>query len=270
MKKTFGILLIIAIVIGGIYIEINDKDKYLDPNKEKTAEIDNESGKYLNMFSDIENIIEDQDKIVDLSLKFINRPIMSFFKAINSKYFETNNIYPNYVEFYSLDDEYLRDKYKSFNNIFYEIIGITKHENIFIVDVKYKEEDGGKVYRKTFSTDGEYFIDEPFIGIQKIDYSIEKEGYSFTVESKMVYRDRLVYKIYIKNNGEDIGTIDSGMYGFYGSDDLNRYYHKLIYESSDYTILPNGQNIYFVEFSSKSIDDLFINIDGEEIKLLTR
>lgn len=209
-------------------------------------------------YDDMENYYEFKD---------LNRVIMLFFKGINNKQVHTE-AFPEYKEFYNLSEDYYIENYGDLENVFYEIVSINKVPGRYFLNIRYKEEGSNKNYTSIFSTDGTYVVDEPFIRIDEISKKISNDKFSINVSSKAVYDKKSVYKIEVINLVDEFIEIESTMYGFYGKNTLNKYSHKLVKNSSIYKVLPFTNNIYFVEIRGEGIEELYINIDGEEIRLI--
>ncbi|MCQ4924845.1 hypothetical protein NE686_17215 [Tissierella carlieri] len=265
MKKTIGLILIIAIVGISIYMRIETTREEKELSNLNVEEVNVDKIKDETKYIDLEDTLENYDKDVNETLKSTNYPIMKFFKAVNNKDFKSIDVYPEYREFFSLEEDFLKENYNELENLFYEITGIGRKDKILLIDVRYKEEDSDEVYSKTFSTDGRYLIDEAFIGISDLKSTTEEDSYKIVVEGKVIYKDREVYKIRIKNKAKETIKVDPGMYGFYAINDLNKYYHKLLYRNSGYEVLPNGESLFYVEFPSRDIGDVYINIMEKDV-----
>lgn len=217
---------------------------------------------------DIEQVIMKFNDFKDYyKYKAYNYPIMLFFKGINDKksYIEP---FPEYKEFFNLSDDYFIEEFKDMDNVFYKIISFEENNNLAFIEITYKEEGDKDFYTDIFSSDGTYIVNEPFIRIEDINSDFSTSRYSINLIGRAVYKDKCVYKIKVVNNTDGVIEIDSSMYGFYARGNYNKYYHRLVKGVYSYKIHPLGEVTYYVEIPSVDIDELYINIDGDEIAIL--
>lgn len=252
--KGFILFLLIFVLIISSFVYVINLSKNDDLSNENMRDIQQLHLKYSN--------IEDYYELKDL-----NYNLMLFFKSINNKSWEVN-IFPGYKEFFNISEDFFIDKYSGFENIFYEVISYTHIEDKMILDVKYKNEGDEELYSSEFVLNNKYVVDEPFLRIDNAFCEIENENYLINLKGRAIYKDKSIYKVEVINLIDKIIEIEPSMYGFYAKDKLNKYYHRLVMNSNSYKIIPFGHYVYFVEIPSLEIESFFINIDGEEIRLI--
>lgn len=263
-KKIATVLIVLTLGIS-VFNWVNKLSKKNELNNVSITELDIEKLQINKDLPDIKDTLSDYD--VDLKTKTINYPIMKFFNYVNSKEYDKILIFPEYIDFFS-SSNVMFNKYDNLENVFYEIVSTEKINNIYFLNINFKEESSDKVYNRTFATDGTHVVDESFIRIEDLDILTGRDDYSISVKGRTIYKDKEVYKVKVINNGLNTLTINHDMYGFYALIDLNKHYHKLLQGSSDYDILPNGESTYYVEIGGRGVQYLYINIGGDNVKIM--
>lgn len=266
-KKIIAFLAIIIILLISLNMEIKDiKDEKvnIDVLKIDIESIDDNTDR------DITQILLTIDDIEDYyKLKNINKPILDFFININERNYSYIKLFEEYIDFYNLDTEkYLEDKYSNKRNLFYEIIDIKESNDKYIVDLIYKEENKDTIYNKTFTTDGELILDDAFLYRKTIDEITEYKGIIIEVKESLVFENKEIFKIIIKNNTNETFVVKDDKYGIYALKGNNKYYHENTYQlKNDYRIYPNSEKDLYITFNNLNHPEkiyLIIN-NGEEI-----
>lgn len=269
-KKKIIIILLFIIILGissyGVFFqgekdEVETKKINFKNINEEITEID---------ITDI--LLRIKDKKDYFKNKKINYPLMLFFNNVNSKQFEEIEVYPEYKAFIGDSlSEYFSFKYDKDGPLFYEIIDINKKDDKYIVKIKYKVEKNEKISYATFSTDGRYVLDKPFLKIVNINQQTTKENVEVFIESKAVFEDGEMYKIKVKNNGSSDFIINDGQYGFYAIKNNNKYSHKLLNGTiNDYKVYPHTEkNLYVIFENLRNPEKINIVLkEGEQFNIL--
>lgn len=266
-KNKIAIVMIVVILVITFFIKIKDleQDDKQGPIIDDIHDLIDESKEV-----DItEAILRLEDEANSFKHKDSNYSIMNFFYNVNRGEFNNINIYPECVEFLSLSDSYLKDKYDVGSNLIYQIIDVKKSDNKYIYDIKYKDEDSGAVKSRTFSSDGVYIIDEPFIKVEPMNENVDDDDLSIKIESKAIFEKYTIYKIGVFNKTNKEISIKSDMYGFYGTNGINKYSHELLgADSLSYQLYPGLENVLYVKFKTTEKIKIFLNTDKGEIRLM--
>lgn len=207
--------------------------------------------------------------------KEINYNVAMFFDNLLSENFEAIKLIPEYMAFLNISpSEYLNSRYKIGDVIFYEIVSIKdmKEHNKILVETKYKYENNNNFLFETFSLENKAILDKPFLFIKDAHNIIEFKDIIFSLENKAVFSDGIIYKINIKNDGENIFYIDDDKYGFYAVQDKNKYYHEI--EGGDvtsYRIYPGAEKNLYVKFKNlQGTAGIFVKVNGKPVLLTSK
>ena len=271
-KFKFSLMVLVLIIsIASAIFSISEN------KKNKAQKIEN-TGKAMPKTE--EKILKEGYKIVNnkkySKAKKVNYRISRFFNSLNNEEINDMELFPDYIEFLGISSsDYLNLKYKyaTENIFFYEILDIEemKEYNKILVKTKHKYKYGESVIFKTFSIDDNYILDEPFLFVKDIKETVNFKDLNFFIDSKAIFNDKAIYKINIKNNGEEVFFIDEDIYSFYAAQDKNKYYHKMEFgDLTSYRIHPGTEQVLYVSFENlKGIADVYIKIGENDVLLTT-
>lgn len=267
-KNKLGIIFIIFILVISAFTivtgreDANEKDDYII--KRELSETDRE------VLDESYKMATDKDFS---NIKAINYNIAMFFYNLSNKNYDEININPEFLEFLGVSpSEYLTSKYRIDSVSLYEIAGVENMSeyNKTLIKIKHKYEDKDNFSFKTFSLDNNMILDEPYLYLKDIKDSVVYEDIIFYIDSKVVFKDKTIYKINIKNNGNEIFYMDYDMYGFHAIQGMNKYHHKIYNgDFTSYRVHPRFENTLYIVFENlRGNASVYIKINGNNVLLI--